>query len=151
MFVTSFGPGVRGHAEKLIKDGEFLKAHIFQALALETAEAYAEFLHSRLRAAWGFADADELSRADLFKARYHGKRYSFGYPACPRLEDQSLLFEFLDVSANLGVELTEGFMMEPESSVSAVVFHHPEASYFSLNEADSELLDRILGEPPPGA
>jgi len=151
MFVTSFGPGVRGHADKLIKDGEFLKAHIFQALALETAEAYAEFLHSRLRAAWGFADPAELSRADLFKARYHGKRYSFGYPACPRLEDQSLLFEFLEVSASLGVELTEGFMMEPESSVSAVVFHHPEASYFSLNEADSELLNRNLGEPPPGA
>jgi 5-methyltetrahydrofolate--homocysteine methyltransferase len=80
---------------------------------------------------------------DLFQAHYHGKRYSFGYPACPRLEDQSQLFRLLEVEANdLGVRLTEGFMMDPESSVSALVFHNPNAKYFTLSPADIEELER---------
>jgi 5-methyltetrahydrofolate--homocysteine methyltransferase len=67
---------------------------------------------------------------DRFKANYRGKRYSFGYPACPRLEDQQLLFQVLRPK-DIGVELTDGCMMDPEASVSALVFHHPEAIYFS--------------------
>ena len=77
----------------------------------------------------------------LFRTRYRGKRYSFGYPACPRLEDQEKLFNLLDVSANISVELTDGYMMDPEGSVSAVVFHHPEAKYFNLDEEDIERLE----------
>jgi 5-methyltetrahydrofolate--homocysteine methyltransferase len=77
------------------------------------------------------------------QAHYHGKRFSFGYPACPRLEDQAPLFRLLEVEKNaIGVQLTDGFMMDPESSVSAVVFHHPEARYFSLSPADIERLER---------
>ena len=71
-----------------------------------------------------------------------GKRYSFGYPACPRLEDQERLFRLLDAEKRIGVELTEGHMMDPESSVSALVFHHPDAKYFNLSEADAEALER---------
>jgi 5-methyltetrahydrofolate--homocysteine methyltransferase len=79
---------------------------------------------------------------DLFQAHYHGKRYSFGYPACPRLEDQSQLFRLLELeSSNLGVHLTEGYMMDPESSVSALVFHNPQAKYFSLSAADIARLE----------
>jgi len=103
----------------------------FQALALETAEAAAEWLHARLRAAWGFPDPPNLARQALFQARYRGKRYSFGYPACPDLESQTELFRLLHPE-DIGVELTEGFMMEPEASVSALVFHHPDATYFSV-------------------
>jgi 5-methyltetrahydrofolate--homocysteine methyltransferase len=69
---------------------------------------------------------------ERFQAKYRGKRFSFGYPACPRLEDQTLLFELLN-PADIDVELTEGFMMDPESSVSAIVFHHPNAKYFGVN------------------
>ncbi len=69
---------------------------------------------------------------------------SFGYPACPRLEDQAQLFRLLDVEKSIGVQLTEGFMMEPEGSVSALVFHHPEARYFSLTEQDAEQLERSV-------
>ena len=100
-------------------------------MALETAEAAAEWLHARLRAVWGFADPEGLSRQAIFQARYRGKRYSFGYPACPDLESQAGLFRLLRPE-EIGIELTEGFMMEPEASVSALVFHHPDAAYFSV-------------------
>ena len=102
-----------------------------QALALETAEAYAELLHAKLRSQWGFPDPLETTMLDRFKANYRGKRYSFGYPACPRLEDQQILFRVLRPE-EIGVELTDGCMMDPEASVSAVVFHHPDATYFSV-------------------
>src|SRR5581483_1828236 len=129
MFVTTAGEGIRELAESAKQQGEYLRSYALQALALETAEAAAEWIHARLRALWGFADADDLSRRSLFQARYRGKRYSFGYPACPDLEQQAGLFRLLRPE-EIGVQLTEGFMMEPEASVSAVVFHHPDAAYF---------------------
>jgi 5-methyltetrahydrofolate--homocysteine methyltransferase len=129
LFVTTAGEGIRELAEEAKQRGEYLRSYALQALALETAEAAAEWIHARLRALWGFADADDLSRQSLFQARYRGKRYSFGYPACPELEHQAGLFRLLKPE---GVQLTEGFMMEPEASVSALVFHHPDATYFSV-------------------
>jgi 5-methyltetrahydrofolate--homocysteine methyltransferase len=90
---------------------------------------------------WGFADPSGTTMADLFKARYRGIRVSFGYPACPRLEDQEQLFRALDVRRTIGVELTDGFMMDPEGSVTALVFHHPDARYFSLAPRDAATLD----------
>ena len=142
MFVTSIGPGVRDLAEKWMAEGHYLNSHILQALALEGAEGFAELLHHQIRQMWGFGDSAELTYQDLFRTQYRGRRYSFGYPACPRLEDQEQLFRLLEVSANLPVELTEGFMMDPESTVSAMVFHHPNATYFTLSERDMERLDR---------
>ena len=142
MFITSIGPGVRAIADRLREDGEFLRSHVLQALALEGAEALAELLHQRLRAEWGIGDPEGITRTQLFQARYHGKRFSFGYPACPRLEDQEQLFRLLDVERQIGVRLTEGYMMDPESSVSALVLHHPDARYFSLSPADSERLEK---------
>jgi 5-methyltetrahydrofolate--homocysteine methyltransferase len=130
MFVTTAGEGIRELAEEAKERGEYLRSYALQALALETAEAAAEWLHSRLRALWGFPDPPDLARQSLFQARYRGKRYSFGYPACPDLESQAGLFRLLRPE-DIGVHLTEGFMMEPEASVSALVFHHPEAAYFS--------------------
>src|SRR5439155_16319754 len=131
LFVTTAGAGIRGRAEAYKKNGDFLKSHLLQALALETAEGYAELLHAKLRSQWGFPDPLEMTMMDRFKANYHGKRYSFGYPACPRLEDQQILFRVLRPE-EIGVELTDGCMMDPEASVSAVVFHHPDATYFSV-------------------
>ncbi len=131
-FVTTCGHGVREASAELRAKGEFLKSHILQAVAIETAEAYAEYLHSFLRASWGMPDPLNMTMLERFQARYRGKRYSFGYPACPRLEDQALLFELL-APADIGVQLTEGFMMDPEASVSAIVFHHPDAKYYGVN------------------
>ena len=141
MFVTSVGPGVRDLAEQWKQKGQFLNSHILQATALEGAEAFAELLHQQIRNMWGFGDPSSITSQDLFRAHYQGKRYSFGYPACPRLEDQEQLFRLLDVTPNIGVELTEGYMMDPESSVSALVFHHPDAKYFNLDERDIKQLE----------
>lgn len=113
-------------------------------LALEGAEAFAELLHQKIREMWGFADPPGLTMMDLFKAKYRGIRVSFGYPACPRLEDQQQLFRVLEVQKHIGVALTEGYMMEPEGSVSALVFHHPEARYFNLAPEDIERLERSI-------
>ncbi len=135
IFVTTAGAGIRERAEAAKDAGEYLRSFALQALALETAEAAAEWVHARLRAGSGFADAADTPRKQLFQARYRGKRYSFGYPACPDLEQQALLFDLLRPQ-DISVELTEGFMMEPEASVSALVFHHPDATYFSAGVAE---------------
>jgi 5-methyltetrahydrofolate--homocysteine methyltransferase len=130
-FVTTAGGGIREQAEAWKASGEYLRCHVLQALALETAEAAAEWIHRRIRSAWGIGDALELSMDDLHRAQYQGRRYSFGYPACPELGDQAQLFRLLQPE-QIGVQLTDGFMMEPEASVSAIVFHHPDARYFSI-------------------
>jgi 5-methyltetrahydrofolate--homocysteine methyltransferase len=131
LFVTTAGAGVRDRVTAWKNSGEYLKSHAFAALALESAEAAAEWLHRKLRADWGFADPPEITAQDLFSARYHGKRYSFGYPACPDLAMQRQLFEALKPE-EIGVHLTEGEMMDPEASVSALAFHHPDARYFAV-------------------
>jgi 5-methyltetrahydrofolate--homocysteine methyltransferase len=134
-FVTTCGDGVRTQAERWKTVGEYLKSYALQALAIEAAEGFAELLHQRIRAMWGIADPPGLSRRDLFQARYRGLRVSFGYPACPNLEEQAVLWRLLEPEARIGVALTDGFMMDPEASVSALVLHHPDARYFSVNEA----------------
>ena len=131
LFVTTAGHGVKERVERWKEEGEYLKSHTFAALALETAEAAAEHLHMRLRAFWGFADPESLSARDRLQARYRGKRFSFGYPACPDLGGQRQLFDVLEPS-DIDVSLTEGDMMDPEATVSALVFHHPDARYFGV-------------------
>jgi len=135
VFVVTAGEGIRTLAERAKEAGEYLRSYALQALALETAEASAEWVHAQMRAAWGFPDPEGTPRKDLFQARYRGKRYSFGYPACPDLESQATLFALVRPE-EIGVELTEGFMMEPEASVSALVFHHPDAAYFSVGAGE---------------
>jgi 5-methyltetrahydrofolate--homocysteine methyltransferase len=129
MFAVTCGAGVRELAERWKEEGQYLRSHAIQALAIEMAEALAEMLHARLRTQWGFPDPPGTAMEDRLKARYRGLRVSFGYPACPNLADQRILFDLLD-PAQIGLGLTEGFMMDPEASVSALVFHHPEAKYF---------------------
>jgi len=129
LFAVSCGAGVRERAAEDKERGDYLRSHALQALAIESAEALAEWLHARLRTLWGFPDASELSIADKLKARYRGLRVSFGYPACPDLADQATLWRLLRPE-EIGISLTEGFMMDPEASVSALVFHHPAAKYF---------------------
>ena len=145
MFVTTIGPGVRDLAARWIAEGKFLDSHILQALALESAEGFAELLHQQLRQMWGIGDPAGITPYELFRTQYQGRRYSFGYPACPRLEDQEQLFRLLEVSKHLDVELTEGYMMDPESTVSALVFHHPDARYFNLSEQDINRLESEIG------
>lgn len=130
LFVTTSGEGVRDRAEKLKNQGDYVLSHTLQALAVETAEAAAERLHRKIREGWGLYDAPELTMHDRLQAKYQGIRVSFGYPACPNLGDQELLFKLLN-PASIGVSLTDGHMMDPEASVSALVFHHRQARYFT--------------------
>lgn len=137
LFVVTAGERVREESEAAKQRGEFLLAHGLQALAIETAEACAEWLHRRLREDWGFPDPPGMTMQERFTSRYRGKRYSFGYPACPNLDDQQGIWKLLRPE-EIGVELTEGMMMEPEASVSALVFHHPDCVYFTAAEAGEE-------------
>ena len=121
LFVVTAGAGVREEAARLRESGEYFKSHALSALALDGSEAAAEVLHRRLRELWGIGP--------------RGERFSFGYPACPDLEPQARLLELLESRRTVGVTLTEGFMMDPEASVSALVFHHPEARIFSVAAA----------------
>ncbi|MFZ4856611.1 MAG: methionine synthase [Desulfuromonadaceae bacterium] len=132
LFVVSCGRGVREKSEAMKDAGDYLTSHLLQALALELAEATAEFLHKRIRTSWGMIDNPVLSLKQIFNAEYHGIRVSFGYPACPELSDQQKLFRLLEPEA-IGVQLTDGDMMDPEASVSALVFHHPQGRYFDVN------------------
>jgi len=131
-FVVTAGHGVRERAEQWKKEGDYLRSHILQAFALELAEGFAERLHQIMRDVWGFPDPPSMTMRERFAARYQGIRVSFGYPACPNLEDQAVLFRLMQPE-DIGVRLTEGFMMEPEASVSAMVFAHPEARYFNVD------------------
>ena len=132
LFVVSAGEGIRERAEEYKQQGEYLKSHGVQALAIETAEAAAEWLHRRIREDWGFPDPPGTTMLDRFKSKYRGRRYSFGYAACPDLEAQEPLFRLLRPE-DIGVRLTDGFMMDPEASVSALVFQHPDCIYFDVN------------------
>jgi 5-methyltetrahydrofolate--homocysteine methyltransferase len=130
LFVVTTGRGIRELSQKWREAGEYLRSHILQAVAIEGAEGFAEWLHRKIRADWGFPDPPGLTVPEILKKRYRGIRVSFGYPACPNMADQRKLFSLLDVTRQIGVELTEGDMMDPEASVSALVFHHPEGRYF---------------------
>jgi 5-methyltetrahydrofolate--homocysteine methyltransferase len=107
---------------------EYLYLHGF---GVECAEALAEMWHKRIRAELGFAAEDAAETRKLFQQKYRGSRYSFGYPACPNLEDRRKIMELLD-PARIGVELTEEFMLDPEQSTDALVVHHPQAKYFDV-------------------
>ncbi len=133
IFVATAGAGIRERAEEAKAAGEYFRTHALQALALETAEGCAEWLHRRIREDWGFPDPPAMTMQGRFTSRYRGKRYSFGYGACPNLEDQLGIWKLLNPN-EIGVHLTDGFMMEPEASVSALVFHHPDCAYFTAAE-----------------
>jgi 5-methyltetrahydrofolate--homocysteine methyltransferase len=133
LFVVTAGAGIREKSEEAKAAGSYLYSHGLQALAIETAEACAEWLHRRIREDWGFPDPPTMTMPDRFTSRYRGKRYSFGYPACRNLEDQAGIWMLLRPEA-IGVHLTEGMMMDPEASVSALVFQHPDCTYFSVAE-----------------
>ena len=132
-FVVTCGDGVADAAKKLLQAGNYFESHGLSAIALEAAEGFSEFIHQRIRKEWGIGDPETVTQDDLFKLRYTGKRLSFGYPACPNLDDQGKLWELMRPDEKIGVDLSEEFMMYPEASVSALVFHHPQAVYFSVD------------------
>jgi 5-methyltetrahydrofolate--homocysteine methyltransferase len=129
--LVTVGRRATEYSHELFKADNYSDYLYFHGLSVESAEALAEFWHKRIREELGIAGADSPDLTRLFKQEYQGSRYSFGYPACPRLEDQEKLFALLNPS-RIDVDLTEEFQLEPEQSTSAIIVHHPEAKYFSI-------------------
>jgi 5-methyltetrahydrofolate--homocysteine methyltransferase len=128
--LVTIGPKASIETQRLFEGGEYTKYLYLHGLSVETAEALAELHHKKMREELGISGEDAPEIRDLFHQKYRGSRYSFGYPACPNLEDQTKLFALLKPEENVGVRLTSGFLLEPEQSTSAIVVHHPAAKYF---------------------
>ncbi len=127
--VVTMGEVASEHSAKLFAGDRYQEYLFFHGLSVEMAEALAEYWHRRMREEWGFADEDGPSLAGLFRQQYRGSRYSWGYPACPDLEDQAKVADLLDIG-RIGVTVSEEFQLHPEQTTSAIVVHHPEAKYF---------------------
>ncbi|HXL80863.1 MAG TPA: vitamin B12 dependent-methionine synthase activation domain-containing protein, partial [Pyrinomonadaceae bacterium] len=130
--LVTMGRRASEYAHELFKGDNYADYLYFHGLSVEGAEALAEFWHKRIREELGIAGDDATDINKLFRQQYQGSRFSFGYPACPSLEDQAKLFELLE-PGRIGVELSEEFQLEPEQSTSAIIVHHPEAKYFSID------------------
>jgi 5-methyltetrahydrofolate--homocysteine methyltransferase len=128
--LVTIGSKASVETQRLFESGEYTRYLYLHGLSVETAEALAEFHHKKMREELGIAAEDSPHIRDLFHQKYRGSRYSFGYPACPHLEDQTKLFALLKPEENVGVRLTSGFLLEPEQSTSAIVVHHLGAKYF---------------------
>jgi 5-methyltetrahydrofolate--homocysteine methyltransferase len=129
--IVTVGEEVSKLEKQLFEKGDYQDYLFTHGMGVETAEALAEYWHRQIRFELGIADQEPEDLRLLFSAKYHGSRYSFGYPACPNLEDQAKLFDLLQPE-DIGIELTEEFMLAPEQSTSAIIVHHPEAKYFNI-------------------
>jgi 5-methyltetrahydrofolate--homocysteine methyltransferase len=129
--VVTMGPKASEIAHEWFAENRYQDYLYLHGLSVEMAEAMAEFVHKRVRAELGFADEDAREIDALLSQGYHGSRYSFGYPACPKLEDQEPIFRLLD-AGRIGVLLSDEFQIHPEQSTSALIVHHPKAKYFSV-------------------
>jgi 5-methyltetrahydrofolate--homocysteine methyltransferase len=132
--VVTMGSRVSERAQELFESNQYREYLYLHGLGVEMAEALAEFWHKRVREELGVAGDDAGDVSGLFGQGYRGSRYSFGYPACPNLEDQKQIFDLLDPD-RIGVALSEEFQLVPEQSTSAIIVHHPEAKYFSVGRA----------------
>jgi 5-methyltetrahydrofolate--homocysteine methyltransferase len=127
--VVTMGPIASAREKELFAENKYQDYLFLHGLSVEMAEALAELWHRRIREEWGFAGEDGPSLAGLFKQQYRGSRYSWGYPACPDLEEQAKVAELLSID-RIGVNLTEECHLVPEQSTSAIIVPHPEAKYF---------------------
>ncbi len=129
--LVTMGKVASEHSAKLFAANDYKNYLYFHGLSVESAEALAELWHKKIREELGIAGKDNPDIKRLFSQGYQGSRYSFGYPACPNLEDQTKLFELLE-GERIGVHLTDEFALDPEQSTNAIIVHHPEARYFNI-------------------
>ena len=139
------GHGLKELVERFKADHDDYNAIMAEALADRLAEAFAEFLHQRVRVEWGYGKQENLNTADLIEEKYRGIRPAAGYPACPDHTEKRTLWQLLDVEKNAGMKLTESYAMWPGSSVSGLYFAHPDSRYFAVGKLDrDQLLDYHL-------
>ncbi|WP_330113804.1 methionine synthase [Streptomyces sp. MUM 178J] len=134
--VVTVGSKIGEAAAELFESDSYRDYLELHGLSVQLAEALAEYWHARVRAELGFAGEDPDSIDGMFRTEYRGCRYSFGYPACPDLEDRAKIADLLEPE-RIGVELSEEFQLHPEQSTDALITHHPEASYFSTGGSRS--------------
>jgi 5-methyltetrahydrofolate--homocysteine methyltransferase len=144
-FAVTAGIGLKELVENFKADHDDYNAIMAEALADRLAEAFAEFLHRRVREEWGYGKAETLTTEDLIEEKYRGIRPAAGYPACPDHTEKAILWDLLDAEKNTGIRLTESFAMWPGSSVSGLYFAHPDSKYFAVGKLGrDQLLDYHL-------
>jgi 5-methyltetrahydrofolate--homocysteine methyltransferase len=138
-FAVTSGLGIEQHLARFQADYDDYSSIILKALADRLAEAFAEHIHERVRKEfWGFVPDEALSNDELIAEKYRGIRPAPGYPACPEHTEKATLFQLLDVTANTGIELTEGFSMYPAAAVSGWYYSHPDSQYFVVGRLAKE-------------
>jgi 5-methyltetrahydrofolate--homocysteine methyltransferase len=133
-FAVTAGHGVAELVARFKADHDDYNAIMAEALADRLAEAFAEYLHQRVRREWGYGKTEQLRVEDLIGEEYRGIRPAAGYPACPDHTEKATLWRLLEVERNTGMKLTENFAMWPGSSVSGLYFAHPESKYFAVGK-----------------
>jgi 5-methyltetrahydrofolate--homocysteine methyltransferase len=137
-FAVTSGHGLKEIVERFKKEHDDYNAIMAEALADRLAEAFAEYLHKRVRDEWGFGKSENLTGADLIAEKYRGIRPAAGYPACPDHTEKAILWDLLDAEKHTGIKLTESFAMWPGASVSGLYFAHPESKYFAVGKLDRD-------------
>ncbi len=137
-FAVTTGIGLKELCERFQAEHDDYNAIMAEALADRLAEAFAEYLHKRVRDEWGYGRGEDLSKERAHREKYRGIRPAAGYPACPDHTEKGTLWRLLDVEKNTGMQLTESFAMWPGSSVSGLYFAHPESRYFALGKIDRD-------------
>ncbi len=141
VFSVTAGIGLDHYIEIFEKDHDDYSIIMVKAIADRLAEAYAEYLHERIRKDyWGFSADEELSLDDMLMARYQGIRPAFGYPACPDHSEKEKVFDFLKIEEHTGMRITENYSMFPAATVCAHIFAHPESHYFDVGKISKDQL-----------
>ena len=142
-FAVTSGHGLKEIVEKFKAAHDDYNAILAEAIADRLAEAFAEFLHKRVRDEWGFGKLEKLTTADLIAEKYRGIRPAAGYPACPDHTEKAILWDLLDVEKHAGITLTESFAMWPGSSVSGLYFAHPDSKYFAVGKLGKDQVEDL--------
>ena len=140
-FAVTSGIGLTELCQRFRAENDDYSAIMAEAIADRLAEAFAEYLHKRVRCEWGFGCEEGLSNQELIEEKYRGIRPAPGYPSCPDHTEKGTLWRLLDVGANTGIQITESFAMWPGSSVSGLYFAHPESRYFNLGKIDRDQVE----------
>ena len=142
-FAVTAGIGLKEIAESFKAKHDDYNAIMAEALADRLAEAFAEFLHKRVRDEWGFGRTENLTSEDLLAEKYRGIRPAAGYPACPDHTEKAILWDLLDAEQHTGIKLTESFAMWPGASVSGLYFAHPDSKYFAVGKLGKDQVEDL--------
>ena len=140
-FAVTSGHGLKEIVEAFKAKHDDYNAILAEAIADRLAEAFAEYLHKRVRDEWGFGKLEKLTTADLIEEKYRGLRPAAGYPASPDHTEKAILWDLLDAEQHTGIKLTESFAMWPGSSVSGLYFAHPESKYFAVGKLGKDQIE----------